>query len=174
MEKSASKIISIETVRFGTLEIHESDVIVIDRGLLGFPVSERYFMFPHGEEGRSPFYWLQSLDEPSLSFLVLNPFEFFPTLEVVVSDEDARALGVEDEIDLEIFTLVTIPHGKPSEVRTNLAGPVVVNVHNRRGRQILLPGQPSRQLLLPEAMRQRSRERSKEKRIQLTDGGDNR
>jgi len=141
----------IQGTRFGVLEFNEEEIIVLEEGLLGFPLSKRFLMFPYGDD--SSFFWLQSVDEPEIAFIVINPFDFFGDLEFKVEDPDAQALGLESEEDVEVFSLVAIPEGRPEEMRTNLAGPVVVNARNRKGRQILLKEYSPRQALIPDNMR---------------------
>ena len=146
----------VHGTRFGTLTFNEADVIHIDEGMMGFPMSRRYLMFPYGQD--SCFFWLQSVDEPEIAFIVVNPFDFFSDLEFLISDEETEALGLERQEDVEIVSLVTIPDGSPEEMRTNLSGPVVVNVRNRRGKQMLFPEFSPRQPLIPEDLRGGARE----------------
>jgi flagellar assembly factor FliW len=141
----------IHGTRFGTLEFEDTDIINLKEGLLGFPMSMRFLLFPYGEG--SSFFWLQSVDEPELAFIVVNPFDFFGDLEFVIQDEDAASIRLDRREDVEIFSLVTIPEGKPEEMRTNLAGPVVVNVSNRQGKQVLMKEYSPRQPLIPEELR---------------------
>jgi flagellar assembly factor FliW len=141
----------IHGTRFGVLEFNEEEIIEIDDGLLGFPLSNKFLLFPYGQD--SSFFWLQSVDEAEIAFIVVNPFDFFGELEFVIEDNDADSLGLERDEDVEVFSLVTIPEGRPEEMRTNLAGPVVVNTLNRKGKQILLKGLSPRQSLIPHEMR---------------------
>ncbi|MGN7611463.1 flagellar assembly protein FliW [Magnetococcales bacterium HHB-1] len=142
----------LQGTRFGILEFDEQEILYLNEGLLGFPLSKRFLLFPYGED--SAFFWLQSVDEAEIAFIVINPFDFFNDLEFAIQDEDAEAIGLEKGEDIEIFTLVTIPEGRPEEMRTNLAGPVIVNVDNRQGRQILIKEYSPRQNLIPEELRQ--------------------
>ncbi|MGN7610678.1 flagellar assembly protein FliW [Magnetococcales bacterium HHB-1] len=137
----------IHGTRFGSLEFDERDIIHINDGLLGFPLSKKFIMFPYADD--SAFFWLQSANEADIAFIVVNPFDFFSDLEFTISDEDAAALAIEEKEDLEIFTLVTIPDGHPEDMRTNMAGPVIVNVSNRQGRQVLMKEYSPRQPLIP-------------------------
>ena len=141
----------VQDTRFGTLNVDDKELITLDGGLMGFPNSTRYIMFPYSDD--SSFFWLQSIDEPEIAFIVINPFDFFNDLVFEVSDDDAQSINLERGEDVEIFTLVTIPDGAPEEMRTNLAGPVVVNVANRQGRQILVKEFSPRQALIPVDMR---------------------
>ncbi|MBF0434730.1 MAG: flagellar assembly protein FliW [Magnetococcales bacterium] len=143
----------IHGTRFGVLEFEDSEVITIGDGLLGFPLSNRFLLFPYGQD--SSFFWLQSVDEPEIAFIVVNPFDFFADLEFAIQDEDTEQLGLERGEDVEVFTLVTIPEGRPEEMRTNLAGPVVVNTVNRKGKQILIKEFSPRQPLIPKVLRER-------------------
>lgn len=152
----------IHGTRFGTLAFDGDEVINLNEGLLGFPLSRRFLMFSYGDG--SAFFWLQSVDEPDIAFIVVNPFDFFKELEFVVQDEDAAAIELERDEDVEIFTLVTIPEGNPEQMRTNLAGPVVVNVDNRQGRQILVKEYSPRQSLIPDQLRGQFREESSTKK----------
>lgn len=149
-------MMEVHGTRFGTLTFGEEEIIQLPDGLMGFPMSRQYLLFPYGDD--SSFFWLQSVDEPEIAFIVINPFDFFGDLEFSVADEDAAAIGLERDEDVEMFSLVTIPDGRPEEMRTNLAGPVLVNASNRKGRQILIPLYSSRQALIPAAMRQDAKE----------------
>jgi flagellar assembly factor FliW len=141
----------VQNTRFGTLNVNEDEVISLESGLMGFPMSTRYIMFPYSND--SSFFWLQSVDEPEIAFIVINPFDFFNDLVFEVGDDDAAGISLERGEDVEIFTLVTIPDGAPEEMRTNLAGPVVVNVNNRQGCQILVKEFSPRQALIPNEMK---------------------
>lgn len=152
----------LKGTRFGTLEFEERDVIVLEEGLLGFPLSRRFVLFPYGED--SPFFWLQSADEPDVAFLVVNPFDFFADLEYPISDEDSAAVELLNQEDAEMFTLVTIPEGRPEDMRTNLAGPVLVNVVNRKGRQLLMRQYSPRQPLVPDTLKETFRQEARKNR----------
>ncbi|MBF8272946.1 MAG: protein of unknown function DUF180 [Magnetococcales bacterium] len=148
----------VHGTRFGTLSFDADDIIQVEDGLLGFPMSRRYIMFPYSDD--SSFFWLQSVDEPEISFIVVNPFDFFSDLEFEIADEDAEAIKLQKSEDIEMFTLVTIPEGHPEDMRTNLAGPVVVNTKTRLGRQILLGQYSPRQPLIPKEYKAQAREQA--------------
>ncbi|MBF0108995.1 MAG: flagellar assembly protein FliW [Magnetococcales bacterium] len=151
-------MMEVQGTRFGTLSFDAEDIIQLADGLLGFPMSRRYIMFPYSDD--SSFFWLQSVDEPEISFIVINPFDFFANIEFEIADEDARAIGLEKSEDVEMFTLVTIPEGQPEDMRTNLAGPVVVNTRTRKGKQILLGQYSARQPLIPKELRAQAKEQA--------------
>src|SRR5215204_6681376 len=65
----------IETTRFGKMTVEDDRVMTFPHGLLGFPQQGRFALIQTGEENY--FFWLQSVDEPSLAFVVTDPAIFF-------------------------------------------------------------------------------------------------
>ena len=64
------------------------------RGLLGFPDHTRFALIQTGEENY--FFWLQSVDEPNLAFVVTDPSIFFKDYEVPVREETQADLKLAD------------------------------------------------------------------------------
>lgn len=116
--------------RFGTVEFDGADVLQIDGGLVGLPELRRFVLFE--TKPGSPFSWLQSLDEPSMAFLVADPGHYMPEY----GDEVARRCP--EVGDAVVFTTATVPPGRPRDTTLNLSGPIVVDATTRRGRQMVL------------------------------------
>ncbi len=132
----------IETTRFGTVEADENKIIQMPQGMLGFPGSKRFVMFPHKED--SPFYWYQSLDDPSLAFVMTSPFLFLPEYRVDFQ-EPLRRMGWEEEgseLPLELYVVVSIPGGSPEKMTANLIGPILVNIRTHQAVQLVLSDSP--------------------------------
>lgn len=136
VKSSETNDIEIETSRFGRVRVERKKIITMIAPFLGFPGSKQFFLRPHGED--SPFMWLQSLDDPNLAFVVVQPGLFLndysPALQPFVLDE----LLLEKGNAPEILVILTIPAGKPRAMTANLLGPVVVNVNRRLAKQVLL------------------------------------
>lgn len=126
------------TKRFGTICVEEEDVIRLDQGLLGFPACTRYVVLCPDEEG--PFRWLQSLDDGSLAFLVADPVHFVPDYAPEMAQSVANSLELQPDTPRLVYTIVTIPPGRPEEMSINLAGPIVINLVSRTARQVILEG----------------------------------
>lgn len=123
----------IETTRFGRIEVDAERVINFPRGLLGFPNYSRFALIQTGEENY--FFWLQSVDEPQLAFVVCDPSIFFKDYEVPVREETQSELELTDLSFLQVFVICN----KVDEWLTgNLLGPLVVNAQNRIGSQVVL------------------------------------
>ena len=61
----------VESVRFGTLDIDEQNIIRFPEGLPGFQAEKAFAFIPYGPQ--SPFAFLQSVNQPELTFLVVEP-----------------------------------------------------------------------------------------------------
>ena len=123
----------LQTTRFGQIEIDDQRVITFPKGLLGFPKYKRYVLIEPSEE--SYFWWLQSTDTPDLAFVVTDPSLFVPTYRVPIKQEQMNELGLGSIDDTQVFVIVN----KREHVLTgNLQGPLVVNVQNKIGEQLVL------------------------------------
>ncbi|MEW6236158.1 MAG: flagellar assembly protein FliW [Candidatus Omnitrophota bacterium] len=123
------------TTRFGEIEVRPSDIVTLPEGLLGFNLFRRYIVLEDPEQ--APFLWLQSVDEPDLAFVIVDPFLFFPGYEVQVKPQELSSVQVEDIAKAKILTIVTIPPN-PMELTANLRGPLVFNVEAKLAKQLVL------------------------------------
>ena len=123
----------IETSRFGRMEVNDERIITFERGLLGFPDLRRYALIQTGEDNY--FFWLQSVDEPGLAFVVTDPTIFFKDYDLLLKDETRQEIELADASFAQIFVICN----KVGDWLTgNLQGPLVVNAQNRRGQQVVL------------------------------------
>lgn len=126
-------MIEIQTTRFGTMTIDADRIMTFPNGLLGFPQHARFALIQTGTENY--FFWLQSVDDPNLAFIVTDPTIFFKEYGVAVREEHRQELRMEDEQSLQVFVICN----KVGEWLTgNLLGPIIVNSENRLGMQIVL------------------------------------
>ena len=123
----------IESTRFGRLSVDEERVITFPAGLLGFPEHTQFALIQTGEENY--FFWLQSVDEPNLAFVVTDPTIFFKDYNVPVREETWQDLKLEDEAYVQCFVICN----KVGDWLTgNLLGPIVANASNRLATQVVL------------------------------------
>lgn len=123
----------VRTTRFGTVEIAEDRVITFPKGLLGFSDQHRFCLLEPAED--SAFFWLQSLDEPGLAFVVTDPSFFVPDYSVPIRQEQMGELGLARLEDAQVFVIVN----KVDQTLTgNLQGPLVINTVTRSGEQLVL------------------------------------
>lgn len=132
-EAAESSEVTIESSRFGTLTVEAERVITFPRGLLGFPTLTRYALIQAAQENY--FFWLQSVEEPTLAFVVTDPSTFFKGYEVPVKEETRQELDLEDESMAQCFVICNKVNGW---LTANLLGPILVNAANRTAQQIVL------------------------------------
>lgn len=126
--------VRIETRRFGPLEAGEDELIQF-RELPGFPGARRFIVRQH--DRGSVFAWLISADLPELSFVIANPWHFFPDYAPEVGPRELEAIGAKTLDDVEIVAIVTV--GRET-LALNLAGPILINPQTRQGLQAILEG----------------------------------
>ncbi len=129
--------ISVNSSRFGKIEIDESELLSMQAGILGFPDSNRFLVMDHEED--SPFKWLQSIEEPDVAFVITDPLIFFPEYHDQIKKEELSNLELKEGDDLITFVILSLRE-KPENMTANLQGPIIVNSRNRHGRQIVLKG----------------------------------
>lgn len=125
------------TTRFGEIEYPAEVVLTFPEGVLGFPGEKRYILLEHTSEG-SPFKWLQSLDNPDLAFIVVEPFTVDPRYVFEIDVDTERLIGTADPTSCAAMSIVNVPRDNPIRMTANLKAPLVVNVESRVGRQIVL------------------------------------
>ena len=125
----------IETLRFGKIAVQEDKVITFPRGILGFAKNKQYLLFPHSED--SPFFWLQSVEDGDLAFVVMNPRLVKADYSLDVDENVLNELDAKQEADLEVVCIVTIPRNDPKRMTINLLGPIIINAKSRSAVQII-------------------------------------
>jgi flagellar assembly factor FliW len=122
--------------RFGAVEFVELDVLTIHEGLIGFPTLTQFLLLAHGEQ--SPFQWLQSVDEPGIAFLVVDPVSFVPDYAPEIDDVQAEALALSESTPRLLRTTARLIGQPVEELSLNLAAPIVLNLEQRIGKQVVL------------------------------------
>ncbi|MEM1012780.1 MAG: flagellar assembly protein FliW [Planctomycetota bacterium] len=147
--QSDNGLLQIDTTRFGPIEIAADHIIRFADGLLGFPAATQFALIQADDrqsndaaaEGGCVF-WLQSVDDPRLAFVVCDPTAFVPDfgIEQIPLRDDCRGeLGIgEDDTDLDALQVLAICNRVDEWLTGNLLGPLVVNAEKFVGKQIVL------------------------------------
>jgi flagellar assembly factor FliW len=114
--------LTIESTRFGRVEIDAGSVVEFPDGLIGLSGS-RYALL--SGDADSPFLWLQSLSDPDLALPVTNPHRFFSGFSVELSDEDAERLGLDSEREVDVYVTVRAAEAL-EDFMANLKAPILV------------------------------------------------
>lgn len=125
----------LQTARFGEVRVEPDAIITFAQPIIGFALQRHFVLLPGPKDG--PLKWLQSLDSPELAFLVLDPRVIVPDYKISLSPPELAELEAASVEELDIYTLLVVPDD-PSQVRTNLRAPVLVNPKRRLARQTVL------------------------------------
>lgn len=124
----------VKTKTLGTVHVEEKQIINFVNGLYGF---EEYHRFAIIEAEYQPFFWLQSLDESNLAFIIVDPFLIVNDYELDIDDNALSEIGIDSPEDVVLFAIITIP-ADGSAVTANLQGPIVINRKNNIALQVIL------------------------------------
>ena len=122
---------SYETSRFGAVDVIVDSIIEFPDGLIGLG-GRRYALL--STDQKSPFLWLQSLDNPAVALPVTNPHRFFQNFVVELTDSDASLLGFDDGEPADVYVTVTAS-SVASEITVNLKAPILIR--DGRGHQVI-------------------------------------
>ena len=123
----------VETTRFGLVDVTDDRLITFPTGLLGFTAYKNYALLQPDNQGA--FFWLQSIEAPELAFVVTDPTLWVGGYQVGIRPEHMEELALESVDNAQIFVIVN-KYG--TKLTANLQGPLVVNIGNRRGKQMVL------------------------------------
>lgn len=125
----------VETMRFGELEVPEAKLIRMQKPILGFEHLTTYCLVEKKEFW--PFLWLQSVEDPEVAFVVVNPTIFFPDYKIEIHPQEVAELMILHLDLVETYVIVTIPQD-PTKMTANLQGPILVNTENTLAKQLVL------------------------------------
>jgi flagellar assembly factor FliW len=123
----------IETTRFGPIEVEESRIMTFPEGLLGFPQNQRFALIQTSPD--PVFFWMQSVDDPALAFVVCDPLNFVDDYQVPVRADDMELLGLESLKDSQVLVIVNKVNG---DLTANLLGPLVIGAQSLLAKQMVL------------------------------------
>jgi len=127
--------VKVNTTRFGELTVNNEDIINFSEGLLGFESLTQFFVVDPGDS--TLILWLQSIEDASIAFPIIEPKIFKPDYVAKLLPADMAAVKLESITDAKIYSILTIP----SDITTmsaNLKAPIVINNSKKIAKQIVL------------------------------------
>jgi flagellar assembly factor FliW len=142
--------VTLQSTRFGEVEIPEEAVIEFPQGLIGLGGS-RYTLLARSDD--AAFVWLHSLDDPALALPLTNPWRFFDSYEVEIADDEAERIGIVSDDDTSVYVTVRAAESL-EDFSANLRAPILVS--NGFGHQVInqAPDSPVRAPLFSTPMEQ--------------------
>jgi flagellar assembly factor FliW len=126
MEQSVQDIRKISTTQFGELVIESKHIFMFTNGLLGFEELREFVLI--SEEETVPFKWLICLEKPEIGFPLLSPWHIDLTYDP----------GSDFDLEKEVL-MVVITLKDRGMMTANMKAPIVLDVHNQSGKQVILP-----------------------------------
>jgi len=118
------------------MEKHLS-VVTFPKGLPGFELLKEYNIQQYDEL----FSVLISVTNPSVAFIIVNPFEFYPNYELDVPDDLLEEIEITNRDQVNIRCIVTWNSDR-NKVTLNLLAPIIINFDRHSGKQIVLQNVP--------------------------------
>ncbi|MFW6309375.1 MAG: flagellar assembly protein FliW [bacterium] len=125
----------IMTRDFGEIEINKEDIIEFPQALPGFPEQTDFVLLPLKEE--SPFIIMQSVQEPQLAFITIDPGEIVKDYEFDIGENVEKLLKIEKREQVGVLNIVTIKNSM-EDMTVNLAAPLVINFEKNLAKQVIL------------------------------------
>ena len=142
-EKVMKKIQS----RFGEIEYDPDNVLQFPEGLVGFEDLREFIVMPNEKEG--PLFWIQSVEDPQVAFVLTDPTDFYFDYKVVPDGRERQKLGIADDDECLVVSVVTVPQDR--KITLNLAAPILFAPATNCALQVILEGTTfSPQTPLPE------------------------
>ena len=115
--------VTVQTSRFGELEIAPEQIVEFPAGLIGLGGSS-YTLVNRGDD--AAFSWLQSVDDPDLAIPVTDPWRFFSDYVVEIADSDADRIGIEDALEQASVWVTVRAASELEDFCANLRAPIVI------------------------------------------------
>ncbi len=126
----------IYETRLGTLEIQDNEVIEFPEGIPGFEELKKFAIISLQET--LPFVWLTSLEDKEVALPLIDPWLIKKDYTFILTEEEQKNLKVKEQSGLVVWSVVTIPLDSPQSATVNLKAPIVVNLKEGIGKQIIL------------------------------------
>ena len=125
----------VETKRFGAVEVEEEHVVHFKDGMVGFSQFKDYFLI---ESPNVPLLlWLQSVDEPSIAFPVVEPYFFLRDYKAPMMEADKFRLGYEASHTIKTLVVMTIPSDM-TQMTVNMKAPILIDLDTSMATQVIL------------------------------------
>jgi flagellar assembly factor FliW len=120
--------------RFGEVEYDPENLLHFPAGMIGFPTLHDFVVMPNKKEG--PLFWIQSVDDPAIAFVLTDPSNFFLDYHVAPDESEKNTLQINNDDECFVLSVVTVP--KDQEISLNLAAPILFSPRTNRAIQVIL------------------------------------
>ena len=122
--------------RFGEIEYDPDNTLLFPEGLIGFENLRDFVVMPNEKEG--PLFWIQSVDDPQIAFILTDPTNFYFDYKVVPDSRERQKLGISESSECLIVSVVSVPADR--NITLNLAAPILFAPETNCALQVILEG----------------------------------
>ena len=132
----------LETYLFGTIDVQPETVIEFPQGLAGFENLKKFLLIHEATTGEAPAsFTLQSAEDPSVAFQIIDPTVLGFEYELELSDEETAALQIGKngtEADVAVMLTLFKQGADSSAVNAAIRSPIILNTKARVGLQKII------------------------------------
>jgi len=118
-----------------------SDDLFFPNGVPGFE-NERRYRLTHSDTEAGRVYWMESLDNPEITFTLVDPQLYGLNYVLELTDEEQRLLQADCPEQVAVLLMLWKPEEpqtqQPGGLNANISGPILINVEQRLGMQKVL------------------------------------
>jgi len=120
--------------RFGEIEYDPDNLLHFPAGLIGLPNLRHFIVMPNKKQG--PLFWIQSVDDPDIAFVLTDPTNFFLDYNLQPEDSERQSLHLDEKDDCFILSVVTVPPDQ--KITVNLVAPILFAPKSNKAIQVIL------------------------------------
>ena len=122
---------------FGEIDIDDSKIINMEKGMIGFPDLKKFALIYNEEREKTVIKWLQSMDDGDIAFPVMEPQLVKADHRPSISEDVLEPLGSLDEENTFVLVTVTVPK-EIEKMTCNLQAPIVINTSTNKAAQMIV------------------------------------
>lgn len=126
----------VDTYLFGAVDVDPEKIVTFPQGLVGFEHCKRFMLVHENELDAAAPFTLQSLDDGSIAFMIVDPVVLGFNYELALTDAENALLqspAAEEVIVMQV--IYKKDRDGKTEIRPNLRAPLLINTRARVGLQ---------------------------------------
>ena len=125
----------INTTRFGRIDVDAADLLTFQSGLPGLEQCREWALLADADNDALG--WLQCTTRDDIAIAVVSPRRFVPHYQVRIPRSELTPLRLRDICHAQLVVVVSKNN---KGLTLNLKAPIVINLEDRTGRQVVANG----------------------------------
>ncbi len=125
---------TVTSAILGEIEAAPGVFMAFPTPLWGFAEHTEYALLPAARDG---LWWMQSVHDTTLIFLLADPFTLDPTYGIDLGESERAALDIEEPSDAFGLVMITLPAASEDGATANFRAPIVFNLTKGTGMQVV-------------------------------------